>query len=104
MTKKDFQLIADVLKALGEKAAYCFDDNRDRYWIASSFASTLIRTSPRFDVGRFMIAALGEDVPCVCCGEVYNEDEAPGDWTNNFFCGNCSMCEKVLEGGDEPSH
>lgn len=50
-------LIAEVLKDLGQDAAYCFDSGHDRYAIADRFASALAATNPSFDAGRFLDAA-----------------------------------------------
>lgn len=57
MTRRDFILIAEVLKNLGEEAAHCFDNGHDRYAIADRFASALAATNPAFDAGRFIDAA-----------------------------------------------
>ncbi len=57
MTRRDYVLIADVLKELGEDAAQCFDDPCDRVRIAMKFAERLGNDNPRFDTDRFMTAA-----------------------------------------------
>jgi hypothetical protein len=61
MTKKDFILIAKVLKELGEEAAYCFDSGHDRYAIAQRFAEALASTNKDFDAGRFIDASTLSD-------------------------------------------
>lgn len=57
MTRRDYVLIAEVLKTLGQDAAHCFDSGHDRYAIADRFASALAATNPAFDAGRFIDAA-----------------------------------------------
>lgn len=57
MTRKDFELIAETL-------AYCeaHCDNADELtivrWVAGHFGEALKSTNPRFDEGRFLVAAL----------------------------------------------
>lgn len=57
MTRKDFVLIAEVLKKLGQDEAHCFDSHADRIAIADRFADALRQTNESFDRGRFMEAA-----------------------------------------------
>lgn len=57
MTRRDFVLIATVLKELGNDAAHSFDSGHDRYAIADRFASALQATNPAFDASRFIDAA-----------------------------------------------
>ena len=53
MTRKDFQLIADVLKASGVASPMNRCVIKD---IATNFAVELQKTNPRFDVQRFVKA------------------------------------------------
>jgi len=48
MTKKDFQLIADIIKTV--------DDDIQRTWLAILFAKKLADTNPRFDKATFLVA------------------------------------------------
>jgi len=59
MTKKDFELIADVLRVAGETARLFpeLSPVEFHYAIASDFASQLGSTNPRFDRQRFERAA-----------------------------------------------
>ena len=57
MTKKDFILIAGVLRSLGQDSAHCFDNADDRIAIAMRFADALNETNPNFDGIRFINAA-----------------------------------------------
>ena len=57
MTRRDYVLIADVLKSLGQDAAHCFDDEGDRESIARRFAEALSDANPNFDHSRFIAAA-----------------------------------------------
>jgi hypothetical protein len=54
MTKKDFQLIANVLKAHGDSpmTRLVIKD------LAATFASELAKTNPRFNKARFVSACL----------------------------------------------
>ena len=58
MTKKDYSAIAAVLRQLGEEGSHCFDDGRDRQHIAYAFGRVLARDNSRFDMDRFIRAAL----------------------------------------------
>lgn len=57
MTRRDYVLIAKVLKRLGEESAHCFDSASDRQSIAHAFAEALRDENPRFDTVRFVKAA-----------------------------------------------
>lgn len=58
MTRKDFQLIADVLRA--EVKLQGWDDPpNDLHELAGRFADALATTNPRFDRERFLKTALG---------------------------------------------
>lgn len=72
MTKRDYVLIADVLKELGEDSAQCFDDPCDRVRIAMKFAERLMQGNERFDTDRFMAAA-------TLAGDVEEYDESDPD-------------------------
>lgn len=61
MTRRDFVLIANVLKKLGEDGAHCFDNAQDRKWIAGRFADALEATNPAFDANRFIKACLPDN-------------------------------------------
>lgn len=53
MTKKDFQMIADVLaRAAGGSP----DDENMREYLARAFANMLADANPRFDRARFLTA------------------------------------------------
>jgi hypothetical protein len=54
MTRKDFQLIADVLKAHQDGTS----NGHVVRGLAMSFASALAKTNPRFDKLRFVKACL----------------------------------------------
>jgi hypothetical protein len=54
MSRKDFQLIADVLKASSTSSENC----RVIKELAVSFANELIKTNPRFNTKRFVEACL----------------------------------------------
>lgn len=51
MTKKDFQMIADIVSTIQDKAT--------RESVAIKFAVELQDTNPRFDKDRFYNAAMG---------------------------------------------
>jgi len=57
MTRRDYILIASVLKDIGNSAAHCFDSGHDRYAIADTFADALTRENPAFDRERFLESA-----------------------------------------------
>ena len=59
MTRKDFQLIADVLRDLDANVG-AFHPGYARE-AATAFANALATTNPRFDRQRFLAAALGTD-------------------------------------------
>ena len=46
MTRKDFQMIADVVKTI--------EDHHTRHTVAMNFAVKLKDVNPRFDVSRFV--------------------------------------------------
>ena len=46
MTRKDFQMIADVVKMIGDKDT--------RHTVAMNFAVKLKDVNPRFDINRFV--------------------------------------------------
>ncbi len=46
MTRKDFQMIADVVKNI--------DDHKARHAVAMDFALKLKDVNPRFDISRFV--------------------------------------------------
>lgn len=52
MSRKDFELIASVIRAL-------VISDSDKAHIASAFARALATTNERFDSERFVLAALG---------------------------------------------
>lgn len=56
MTKKDFELIAEVIATLPESISY-----NDQEQVAAAFADRLATTNPRFDRDRFMDAAMSID-------------------------------------------
>lgn len=51
MTRKDFQLIADVIAAVREETGGTVDGILDN--MSRKFADVLYGTNPRFDRGRF---------------------------------------------------
>jgi hypothetical protein len=53
MTRKDFQLIADVISSLDLS-------DTDRLVVAGRFAARLASTNTRFDAGRFLAACRPE--------------------------------------------
>ena len=55
MTRKDFQLIADVLNAHADKPV---DHDAVLKDLAHDFARALAETNPRFDQQRFVMACL----------------------------------------------
>lgn len=61
MQRRHFELIAEVLRGLGEDMGRCFDDPEDRVNIARRFALALAQTNERFDEAKFMAAALPKD-------------------------------------------
>lgn len=62
MTKRDFDLIARIIREVGDDGVLCMDDVDDRITLAHQFASALEKTNPRFDSDRFIAAAVsGED-------------------------------------------
>lgn len=63
MTKKDLNLIARTLKALGESGAYDFYSATGRVAIACLFAEALRATNMHFDTPKFLVAAtLPDDI------------------------------------------
>lgn len=56
MTKKDFQLIADVLRRLRDDLDHLGED--DHKYITDAFANALDRTNDRFDRDRFIAATI----------------------------------------------
>lgn len=60
MTRKDYQLIASIIR----ESFADFTDDTDtaplRFKLIGSFASELRQTNPRFDVARFIQACEGE--------------------------------------------
>lgn len=73
MTKKDYELIAGVIKEAGEDGALCMDDASDRVRLAMMFANKLIGTNPLFDTDRFMAAA-------TLTGDIEEYDANPSNW------------------------
>ena len=66
MTKKDFELIASILRNLGEfegviGSGLHFDSSVDRVAIAEWFANELAHTNPLFDREKFIKACLPQD-------------------------------------------
>ena len=57
MTKRDFELIARVVKQVGEDGALAMDSAGDRIALAEQFADALAETNPRFDRARFVEAS-----------------------------------------------
>lgn len=59
MTKKDFELIASVLRDVRESYAETWDQNLRRACDdhARAFAERLLEAHPRFQEGRFLTAA-----------------------------------------------
>lgn len=53
MTRKDFQMMAETIAALGRAGAYNAATQRE---IAENFAHRLAQTNPRFDRARFIKA------------------------------------------------
>ena len=62
MTKKDFCLIADVIKELPSFECKQDDDVVHHSAIVERFASALAGTNPRFDRQRFIAACNGKQV------------------------------------------
>jgi hypothetical protein len=60
MTKRDFVLIAEIVKSVAEGGALCMDDASDRVALAEEFAAGLSLSNPRFDRARFVEAATFE--------------------------------------------
>lgn len=58
MTRRDYVLIAGVLKSLGQDEAHCFDNEEDRTAIAMRFADALSAENPAFDGIRFIQATI----------------------------------------------
>lgn len=58
MTRRDYILIAKVLRGLGNESAHCFDSASDRQSIAHAFAEALRDENPNFDTVRFVTAAM----------------------------------------------
>jgi hypothetical protein len=56
MTRKDFVIIAKVLKGLNEDRAHCFDNEQDRKIVARRFAEALSNTNTDFNYARFFEA------------------------------------------------
>lgn len=70
MTKKDFELIAGVLRAtdIGQDFGHSVDGHSaylgaecDRANVTEAFADALQHTNPRFDRERFIAAATGRE-------------------------------------------
>ena len=59
MTKGDYNRVAQALRSLGEDAAQCFDDARDRQRIATRFANILGKHDPKLDKVAFIRSATG---------------------------------------------
>lgn len=55
MTKRDFEMIAAVVREYGEMTG------AEQRWLAERFAAALASTNPRFARGRFIAACMGED-------------------------------------------
>jgi hypothetical protein len=60
MTRKDFNLIASVIKKLATQKAHCFDNTVDVYRVAETFAEALQFTNSNFDKQRFIEASVIE--------------------------------------------
>ena len=58
MTRKDFQLIADILKAIKESDAEI--SSGSYMYMVLRFAQELNKANDRFNVNRFMDACTGE--------------------------------------------
>lgn len=73
MTKKDFALIASVLRELCEDAALALDDELDQRRLVTKFQVALAKAEPNFDKDKFRSAALPEYLTatnsCEDCGE-----------------------------------
>ena len=61
MSRKDVELIANILRACCEDGSLCFDDPIDQQGIVNSFAVCLSTTDPNFDTAKFTKAALPEE-------------------------------------------
>ena len=59
MTRKDFELIAEILNG-AQSYEQNFNDNKERAGaikaLAHTFAGALVSTNPRFDSARFLTA------------------------------------------------
>lgn len=55
MTKKDFELIARIIKTLGQDI-----DDFPTAFVAGQFAKALAGSNPRFDSARFVAACTAE--------------------------------------------
>ncbi len=53
MTKKDFQLIANVLKSMGFREGEDYKGSVVTYGVINDFTEALAATNPRFDKERF---------------------------------------------------
>jgi hypothetical protein len=61
MTRKDFVLIAETIRALRFPVA----QETHRSIVATQFANALTRTNPRFKRGRFIDACLEDKTPVI---------------------------------------
>lgn len=53
MTKKDYIIIAEVLRHCINVSAWCFDNTDDQDHIIDEFAKAMKRDNPRFNYKRF---------------------------------------------------
>lgn len=60
MTRKDYVLIANIIKEVGDDEALSMDSGVDRVRLAHQFAAHLATTNPLFSEKRFVEAATNE--------------------------------------------
>lgn len=58
MKKKDFELIASVIRELKRESALCMDNRQDIRALAKKFANALATTNSQFNSVRFINACL----------------------------------------------
>ena len=61
VTRRDFEALARVIRDI-DLSLYGDQQDQQRRYIASAFASALVTSNPRFSRERFIAAALGEAV------------------------------------------
>ena len=73
MTRKDYVLIAEVLRN------QAFISKVDFELLVEDFADALAKENPRFDRERFLVAS-GYSVGCSLCGEKMRYVTGQGEW------------------------